>query len=242
MICVDDFSNSHINIPHSDRITDNHPNNFVFVVSYWWDVAARHNHHPILWILKAILKHPHFCHCNLSRQQKCQCCIWRLTTAKKKKHASTLQPEKKKRDASRRVLKKKYLFLPQQAAFFFVDDWLFCWHLEREQRSWKTIQPSLEATPHRPLDNRKLGSWVRCCFNDHEIQVGCSCCWGMKLRWDSCSWHMWQQPMHCEVLLGVFKNYLFQCMRSTVVVFTYDQAFKIRKGCSASRNLPSFPV
>lgn len=68
MICVDDCSNSHI--PHSDRITDNHPNNFAFVVSYWWDVAARHNHHPILWILKAILKHPHFCHCNLSGVNK----------------------------------------------------------------------------------------------------------------------------------------------------------------------------
>lgn len=177
MICVDDCSNSHI--PHSDRITDNHPNNFAFVVSYWWDVAARHNHHPILWILKAILKHPHFCHCNLSGVNKNANVAFEGLPRPKK---NMLQP------SSRKKSKKTCFFLLKKRIFsshnkLRFPSWMtFCWHLEREQRSWKTIQPGLEATPHRPLDNRKLGSWVRCCFNDHERQVGCSCCWGMKLR------------------------------------------------------------
>ena len=119
MICVDGFSNSHI--PHSDRITDNHPNNFVFVVSYWWDVAARHNHHPILWILKAMLKHPHFCHCNLSGVNKNANVAFEGLPLQK---IPCFDPPAEKKKQKYMFKKKTYLFLPQQAAFSLVDDFL----------------------------------------------------------------------------------------------------------------------
>ena len=145
------FSNSHI--PHSDRITDNHPNNFVFVVSYWWDVAARHNHHPILWILKAILKHPHFCHCNLSGVNKNANVAFEGLPLQK---TNMLWPSsRKKRKETRPDAFKKSIFSSHNKLRFPSWTTDFFGHLEREQRSWKTIQPGLEATPHNRF------SWTR---------------------------------------------------------------------------------
>ena len=141
MICVDDCSNSHI--PHSDRITDNHPNNFAFVVSYWWDVAARHNHHPILWILKAILKHPHFCHCNLSGVNKNANVAFEGLPRPKK---NMLQPSSRKKS--------------KKTCFFLLKKRIFSSHNKLRFPSWMTFclaprkrAKELEDNPTRPWGN-----------------------------------------------------------------------------------------